>query len=52
MSPETFMHTGYTGTSLWIDPDHDLFVILLSNRNGPEPYETALQVGKLFLPPR
>ncbi|HVZ49471.1 MAG TPA: serine hydrolase [Gemmatimonadaceae bacterium] len=27
-----FGHTGYTGTSLWIDPDRDLFVILLTNR--------------------
>jgi CubicO group peptidase (beta-lactamase class C family) len=25
-------HTGYTGTSLWIDPDRDMFVILLTNR--------------------
>ena len=24
-------HTGYTGTSLWIDPDTDTFVVLLSN---------------------
>jgi uncharacterized protein YbbC (DUF1343 family) len=32
MSPRAFGHGGYTGTSLWIDPAHDLFVILLSNR--------------------
>jgi CubicO group peptidase (beta-lactamase class C family) len=25
-------HTGFTGTSLWIDPDRDLFVVLLTNR--------------------
>jgi CubicO group peptidase (beta-lactamase class C family) len=25
-------HTGYTGTSLWIDPDRDMFVVLLTNR--------------------
>jgi len=25
-------HGGYTGTSLWIDPERDLFVVLLSNR--------------------
>jgi len=30
--PKTFGHTGWTGTSLWIDPDRDLFVILLTNR--------------------
>jgi CubicO group peptidase (beta-lactamase class C family) len=32
MSAETFGHTGYTGTSMWIDPVQDLFVILLTNR--------------------
>jgi uncharacterized protein YbbC (DUF1343 family) len=32
MSARAFGHGGYTGTSLWIDPAHDLFVILLSNR--------------------
>ena len=31
----SFGHTGFTGTSLWIDPDHDLFVILLANRVNP-----------------
>jgi CubicO group peptidase (beta-lactamase class C family) len=30
--PKSFGHTGWTGTSLWIDPDRDLFVILLTNR--------------------
>src|SRR5260221_4637884 len=25
-------HTGYTGTSLWIDPDREMFVVLLTNR--------------------
>ena len=32
LSPRAFGHTGFTGTSLWIDPDRDLFVILLTNR--------------------
>jgi CubicO group peptidase (beta-lactamase class C family) len=32
LSPRSFGHTGYTGTSMWIDPEHDLFVILLTNR--------------------
>jgi uncharacterized protein YbbC (DUF1343 family) len=32
MSAQTVGHGGYTGTSLWIDPDADVFVILLSNR--------------------
>jgi uncharacterized protein YbbC (DUF1343 family) len=32
MSARTIGHGGYTGTSLWIDPDSDVFVIVLSNR--------------------
>jgi CubicO group peptidase (beta-lactamase class C family) len=28
----SYGHTGWTGTSLWIDPDRDLFVALLTNR--------------------
>lgn len=30
-----FGHTGYTGTSLWIAPQHDLYVVLLTNRVNP-----------------
>ena len=36
MSPQAFGHGGFTGTGLWIDPGHDLFVIFLSNRVHPE----------------
>ena len=32
----SFGHTGYTGTSIWIDPDNRLSVILLTNRVHPE----------------
>jgi CubicO group peptidase (beta-lactamase class C family) len=35
LSPRAFGHTGFTGTSLWIDPGEDLFVILLTNRVHP-----------------
>lgn len=35
MSPDAFGHTGFTGTSIWMDPDRDLFVILLTNRVNP-----------------
>jgi CubicO group peptidase (beta-lactamase class C family) len=35
LGPRAFGHTGFTGTSLWIDPDLDLAVILLSNRVHP-----------------
>lgn len=33
--PRSFGHTGFTGTSIWIDPDQQLFVILLTNRVYP-----------------
>lgn len=31
-SRSSFGHTGYSGTSIWIDPDADLYVILLTTR--------------------
>ena len=34
-SPGSFGHTGFTGTSLWIDPERGLFVVLLTNRVNP-----------------
>ncbi len=34
-SPRAFGHTGFTGTSIWMDPERDLFVILLANRVNP-----------------
>ncbi len=35
MSRESFGHTGFTGTSMWIDPHEELVVILLTNRVNP-----------------
>jgi CubicO group peptidase (beta-lactamase class C family) len=35
LSEQAVGHSGYTGTSLWIDPGKDLFIIFLSNRNHP-----------------
>jgi serine-type D-Ala-D-Ala carboxypeptidase len=32
LGERAYGHTGFTGTSMWIDPDRDLFVILLTNR--------------------
>jgi len=32
----SFGHTGFTGTSLWIDPASDTFVVFLSNRVHPD----------------
>jgi CubicO group peptidase (beta-lactamase class C family) len=34
-SPHSFGHLGFTGTSIWIDPDRQLFIILLTNRVYP-----------------
>lgn len=34
-SPWSFGHTGFTGTSIWIDPGKDLFVVLLTSRVNP-----------------
>jgi CubicO group peptidase (beta-lactamase class C family) len=31
LGPTAFGHTGFTGTSIWIDPERDLFVIVLTN---------------------
>ncbi|HEX6434459.1 MAG TPA: serine hydrolase domain-containing protein, partial [Gemmatimonadales bacterium] len=35
LSPGSFGHTGFTGTSLWIDPERRLAIVLLSNRINP-----------------
>lgn len=42
MSERAFGHTGFTGTSIWIDPTRDLFVILLSNRVNPTRANTKI----------
>lgn len=34
-SPKSFGHTGFTGTSIWVDPERELFVIFLTNRVHP-----------------
>jgi CubicO group peptidase (beta-lactamase class C family) len=34
-SERAFGHTGFTGTSMWLDPERDVFVILLTNRVNP-----------------
>ena len=42
MSSSAFGHTGFTGTSIWIDPQQDLFVILLTNRVYPTRENTKI----------
>ncbi|MEI6670090.1 MAG: serine hydrolase domain-containing protein [Acidobacteriota bacterium] len=48
MSPAAFGHTGFTGTSLWIDPQRQLYVVLLTNRVHPHagPAEPIQQVRR------
>ena len=34
-SPASYGHLGFTGTSVWIDPEKSLYVVLLTNRVHP-----------------
>jgi len=42
MSPRAFGHVGFTGTSLWIDPERPIYVTLLTNRVHPTPDNNAI----------
>lgn len=42
-SPNAYGHLGYTGTSLWIDPDRQLSVTLLTNRTWPDRSAQAIK---------
>jgi len=42
MGPNAFGHTGFTGTSIWFDPDRGLFIILLTNRVNPTRANTKI----------
>lgn len=42
-SPRSFGHLGYTGTSLWIDPERQLSVTLLTNRTWPDRSSQAIK---------
>ena len=49
MSASAFGHVGYTGTSLWIDPDRDRYVVLLTNRvNGAGTLDDMRTVRRAF----
>lgn len=43
VSPRAFGHTGFTGTSLWIDPDRGIYVVLLTNRVHPDRANDAIK---------
>jgi CubicO group peptidase (beta-lactamase class C family) len=42
MSPRAFGHTGFTGTSLWVDPERRVYVVLLTNRVHPVPGDAEI----------
>ena len=42
MSPRAFGHTGFTGTTLWIDPDRQVYVVLVTNRVHPHADNDAI----------
>jgi CubicO group peptidase (beta-lactamase class C family) len=42
LSERTFGHTGFTGTSLAIDPERQLVVILLTNRTHPDAHNDGI----------
>jgi CubicO group peptidase (beta-lactamase class C family) len=42
-SPSSYGHLGYTGTSLWIDPEKQLFIVFLTNRVHPDRTNDAIQ---------
>jgi serine-type D-Ala-D-Ala carboxypeptidase len=37
--PTAFGHTGFTGTSMWLDPERDMYIVLLTNRLNPNSRE-------------
>lgn len=43
LSQRSFGHLGYTGTSLWIDPDRQLSITLLTNRTWPDCANQAIK---------
>ncbi|WP_288241271.1 serine hydrolase [uncultured Bacteroides sp.] len=47
LGPNTYGHTGYTGTSIVIDPDNDISVILLINAVHPEDGHSVVRLRSL-----
>jgi CubicO group peptidase (beta-lactamase class C family) len=48
-SPQTYGHTGFTGTCIWVDPKYNLVYIFLSNRVNPN---VGSKLGSLNIRPR
>jgi CubicO group peptidase (beta-lactamase class C family) len=43
LSPRSFGHAGYTGTTLWIDPERGIYVVFLTNRVHPTRRNDAIK---------
>lgn len=43
LSARAIGHTGFTGTSLWLDPEQDLYIVLLTNRIHPTRENNLIQ---------
>lgn len=48
LSKNSVGHLGFTGTSFWIDPDHDAAIILLTNRVHPDPENWRIKEFRPF----
>jgi CubicO group peptidase (beta-lactamase class C family) len=48
-SPQTYGHTGFTGTCIWVDPKYNLVYVFLSNRVHPD---ASNKLGSLNIRPR
>ncbi|MCC8424776.1 serine hydrolase [Mucilaginibacter sp. UR6-11] len=48
-SPDSYGHTGYTGTCVWVDPKYNLVYVFLSNRTYPK---VSSKLGSLNIRPR
>ena len=48
-SPQTYGHTGFTGTCIWVDPKYNLVYVFLSNRVHPD---VSSKLGSLNIRPR
>lgn len=48
LSADAFGHTGFTGTSLWMDPERDLVIVLLTNRVHPTVKDDYLETRARF----
>jgi CubicO group peptidase (beta-lactamase class C family) len=49
LSARAFGHTGFTGTSLWMDPERGAFVLLLTNRVNPSRQNTRIGLVRVAL---